>query len=110
MDGTPMKATDQAEPAAARQETVTKLSEGRMMAATPTSPLAVQLPELPPLAGVRLGATAAGIRYQGRTDLVMVELAPGSTVAGVFTRKQMPGCAGGVGTAPASRAARRAPW
>ena len=34
--------------------------------ASPVSPLAVPLPELPPLAGVRLGAAAAGIRYQGR--------------------------------------------
>ncbi len=55
------------------------------------SPLAVPLPELPPLAGVRLGAAAAGIRYQGRTDLVMIELAPGTTVAGVFTSSKCPG-------------------
>ena len=56
-----------------------------------TSPLAVALPELPPLAGVRLGAAAAGIRYQGRTDLVMMELAAGTTVAGVFTSNKCPG-------------------
>ena len=43
------------------------------------SPLAVPLPELPPLAGVRLNATEAGIRYQGRTDLVMMEVPAGST-------------------------------
>ncbi len=55
------------------------------------SPLAVDLPALPPLAGVRLGAAAAGLRYQGRTDLVMAELAPGTTVAGVFTRNRCPG-------------------
>ena len=55
------------------------------------SPLAVPLPALPPIAGVRLGAAAAGIRYQGRTDLVMVELAPGTTAAGVFTRNLCPG-------------------
>ena len=55
------------------------------------SPLAVPLPELPPLAGVRLGATAAGIRYQGRTDLVMIEVAPGSSAAGVFTSNKCPG-------------------
>ncbi len=59
--------------------------------AIPTSPLAVDLPELPPMAGVRLGAAAAGIRYQGRNDLVMLELAPGSTVAGVFTSNKCPG-------------------
>jgi glutamate N-acetyltransferase/amino-acid N-acetyltransferase len=55
------------------------------------SPLAVDLPTLAPLAGVRLGAIAAGIRYQGRTDLVLAELAPGTTVAGVFTRSKCPG-------------------
>ena len=59
--------------------------------ATPVSPLAVPLPELPPLAGVRLGAVAAGIRYKGRTDVVMAELAPGTTVAGVFTKSKCPG-------------------
>ncbi len=55
------------------------------------SPLAVALPRLPPIAGVRLGAAAAGIRYQGRVDLVMAELAPGTTVAGVFTQNRCPG-------------------
>ncbi len=55
------------------------------------SPLAVPLPDLPPLPGVRLGATAAGIRYQGRTDLLMVEVPAGSTVAGVFTANKCPG-------------------
>jgi glutamate N-acetyltransferase/amino-acid N-acetyltransferase len=59
--------------------------------ATPVSPLAVALPEMPPVAGVRLGAAAAGIRYQGRADLVMVELPVGSTVAGVFTSSKCPG-------------------
>lgn len=55
------------------------------------SPLALPLPELAPLAGVRLGAVAAGIRYKGRTDLVMAELVAGTTVAGVFTRNKCPG-------------------
>ncbi len=59
--------------------------------AIPVSPLAVSLPTLPPLAGVRFGATAAGIRYKGRTDLVMAEFAPGTAVAGVFTRNLCPG-------------------
>ncbi len=59
--------------------------------ATPVSPLAVALPALPPLAGVRLSAAAAGIRYQGRTDVVMAELAAGTTVAGVFTSNKCPG-------------------
>lgn len=55
------------------------------------SPLAVQLAELPPIAGVRLGAAEAGIRYRNRTDLVMMELAAGTTVAGVFTTNRCPG-------------------
>jgi glutamate N-acetyltransferase/amino-acid N-acetyltransferase len=59
--------------------------------ATAVSPLAVPLPELPPLAGVRLSAAAAGIRYQGRTDVVMMEVSPNSTVAGVFTSNKCPG-------------------
>lgn len=61
------------------------------MAKLPVSPLAVSLPELAPLAGVRLGVAAAGIRYKGRPDLLLVELAPGTTVAGVFTRNKCPG-------------------
>ena len=55
------------------------------------SPLAVDLPELAPLAGVRLGAIEAGIRYRNRTDLVMLELAAGTTAAGVFTTNRCPG-------------------
>jgi glutamate N-acetyltransferase/amino-acid N-acetyltransferase len=55
------------------------------------SPLAVPLPSMPPIAGVRLGAAAAGIRYQNRNDLVMAELAAGTTVAGVFTSNKCPG-------------------
>jgi glutamate N-acetyltransferase/amino-acid N-acetyltransferase len=57
----------------------------------PTSPLAMPLPEMPPVAGVRLGVAAAGIRYKGRPDLTMFEFAPGTTVAGVFTRNKCPG-------------------
>jgi glutamate N-acetyltransferase/amino-acid N-acetyltransferase len=59
--------------------------------ALPVSPRAVDRPALPPMAGVRLGAAAAGIRYKGRNDLVMVELAPGTTAAGVFTSSKCPG-------------------
>ena len=62
-----------------------------MAAPGAVSPLAVSLPPLPPIGGVRLGAASAGIRYQGRTDLVMAEFTPGTTVAGVFTRNRCPG-------------------
>ena len=44
------------------------------------------LPPLAPVAGVRLGTVSAGIKTLGRKDLVLMELAQGSTVAGVFTR------------------------
>lgn len=40
---------------------------------------------------MRLAAGAAGIRYQGRTDVVLVDLAQGTTVAGVFTTNKCPG-------------------
>ena len=43
-------------------------------------------PTFAPVAGVRLASTAAGIRYRGRDDLVLVELAPGATCAATFTR------------------------
>ncbi len=48
-------------------------------------------PDLAPLAGVRLAAYAAGVRYSGRNDVMVAELAPGSTIAGVFTQSTMPG-------------------
>jgi glutamate N-acetyltransferase/amino-acid N-acetyltransferase len=56
------------------------------------SPLAPErFPALVPIAGVRLAAHAAGIRYSGRNDLMLAELAPGSTVAGVLTQSRTPG-------------------
>jgi glutamate N-acetyltransferase/amino-acid N-acetyltransferase len=36
--------------------------------------------------GIRLATAAAGIRYKGRDDLVLIELAEGGTAAAVFTR------------------------
>ena len=42
--------------------------------------------EIAPVSGVRLAAAAAGIRYRDRDDLVLMELAEGSTVAAVFTQ------------------------
>jgi len=56
------------------------------------SPLAPRsFPELPSLAGVRLASAACGIRYQGRQDLMVALLDPGTTVAGVFTRSRTAG-------------------
>ncbi len=51
--------------------------------------MAVNLPplgDLAPVAGVRVAAARARIRQRQRDDLAIVELAPGSTVAGVFTQ------------------------
>jgi glutamate N-acetyltransferase/amino-acid N-acetyltransferase len=54
---------------------------------TAVSPLAPKsIVALPKLAGVRLTTMACGLRYKGRDDLMIAELAPGTTVAGVFTR------------------------
>ena len=51
------------------------------------SPLAPeQLPTLPPIAGVRLASAACAIRYRERDDLMLMELAPGTSIAGVLTR------------------------
>jgi glutamate N-acetyltransferase/amino-acid N-acetyltransferase len=52
----------------------------------PVSPLAPKSPaKLAPISGVRIGAGQAGIKYEGRDDVLMAVLAPGTTVAGVFT-------------------------
>ncbi|MEI6557428.1 MAG: bifunctional glutamate N-acetyltransferase/amino-acid acetyltransferase ArgJ [Rhodospirillaceae bacterium] len=56
------------------------------MALSPLAPAAV--PVLPAVAGVRLAVGSCGIKYQNRSDLMVAELAPGTTVAGVFTRSR----------------------
>ncbi|WP_372886438.1 bifunctional glutamate N-acetyltransferase/amino-acid acetyltransferase ArgJ [Shimia sp.] len=54
---------------------------------THVSPLApAGFPDLPVIAGAEFSALAAGVKYQGRKDVTLMRLAPGSTVAGVFTR------------------------
>ncbi|MHA6347261.1 bifunctional glutamate N-acetyltransferase/amino-acid acetyltransferase ArgJ [Roseivivax sp. CAU 1761] len=54
---------------------------------TERSPLAPErFPDLPVIKGVRFAAVAAGVRYAGRRDVMLAHLAPGSTMAGVFTR------------------------
>jgi glutamate N-acetyltransferase/amino-acid N-acetyltransferase len=45
---------------------------------------------MPPIDGVRLATAAAGIRYAGRTDVLVALLDPGTAVAGVFTRSKCP--------------------
>ena len=63
-----------------------------MVSATPpVSPLApTNVPEMPAIAGVKLATAAAGIRYKGRTDVLMAVMDPGTAVAGVFTKSKCP--------------------
>ncbi len=59
--------------------------------ATTVSPLApTNVPDLPPIEGVRLATAAAGIRYKGRTDVLLALFDKGTTVAGVTTRSKCP--------------------
>ncbi len=53
----------------------------------PVSPLApASFPVLPAIKGAEFAAVEAGVRYQNRKDVMLVRLAPGTTMAGVFTR------------------------
>lgn len=56
-------------------------------AAKPVSPLAPKggFPTLPTIKGASFAAVEAGVRYKNRRDVMLVHLAPGTTVAGVFT-------------------------
>ena len=51
------------------------------------SPLAPdRFPDLPTINGVRCAAGAAGVKYTNRVDVMVAKIAPGATLAGVFTR------------------------
>jgi len=55
------------------------------------SPLAPEsFPEMPDVKGVRFATAAAGIKYKGRTDVLLAEVAPGTAVAGVLTKSKCP--------------------
>jgi glutamate N-acetyltransferase/amino-acid N-acetyltransferase len=45
-------------------------------------------PHIPAIDGVRLATAAAGIRYPGRSDLLLALFDPGTTVAGVLTQSK----------------------
>jgi len=58
---------------------------------TAVSPLAPQhLPDMPAIAGVRIATAEAGIRYAGRTDVLLALFDAGTAVAGVFTKSKCP--------------------
>ena len=52
------------------------------------SPLAPKggFPDLPEIDGAEFAAVEAGVRYSGRKDIMLAKLAPGTAIAGVFTR------------------------
>jgi glutamate N-acetyltransferase/amino-acid N-acetyltransferase len=53
----------------------------------PLSPLApAAFPDLPVIDGVEFATAQAGVKYKGRTDVLLVRLAEGTSMAGVFTR------------------------
>ncbi|HWK38852.1 MAG TPA: bifunctional glutamate N-acetyltransferase/amino-acid acetyltransferase ArgJ [Hyphomicrobium sp.] len=55
----------------------------------PVSPFAPdQLPDVPEVPGVAFATAEAGIRYRGRTDLLLATFSPGTEVAGVLTRSK----------------------
>lgn len=55
---------------------------------TKVSPLAPKggFAPLPAIEGARFSNVQAGVRYKGRSDVMLVRLCPGTRVAGVFTR------------------------
>ena len=62
-----------------------------MAAPAPLSPLAPKkYPDLPPIPGVRFATIAAGVRYAGRTDVMLALFDAPATAAGVFTRSKCP--------------------
>ena len=69
-------------------DTAEKVAAGVKKKLNPVSPLAPKggFPALPRIAGVEYSTVAAGVRYAGRTDVMLARLAPGTTIAGAFTR------------------------
>ena len=65
---------------------VAKKAPAKSKSALAVSPLAPKkFAKLPPLSGVDLGTAAAGIKYKGRDDVLVIRLPEGTTAAGVFT-------------------------
>jgi glutamate N-acetyltransferase/amino-acid N-acetyltransferase len=59
-----------------------------MTAISPLAPAA--FPVLPPFAGTGIATAAAGIKYAGRADVLLMLFPAGTTAAGVFTRSRCP--------------------
>jgi glutamate N-acetyltransferase/amino-acid N-acetyltransferase len=59
--------------------------------AHPVSPLALPMPEMPPVPGVQVATGMAEIRYRAREDVMAMAFPAGTTAAGVFTKNRCPG-------------------
>lgn len=59
--------------------------------ALPVSPLALPMPEMPPVPGVQVATGMAEIRYRAREDVMAMAFPAGTTAAGVFTKNRCPG-------------------
>lgn len=57
---------------------------GKALAVSPLAP--ASFPTLPVIRGVSFATAAAGVKYKDRTDVMLALLAPGTAIAGVFTR------------------------
>ena len=63
-----------------------EIAEVKAKVKSPVSPLApAAFPALPVIEGVEFAAAPAGVRYAGRTDVMLAKIAPGAAIAGVFT-------------------------
>ncbi len=67
-----------------KQKSGAPISPATVASISPLAPSA--FPELPEIAGLRVAVVESGVRYRNRPDVMLAELAPGTTVAGVFTR------------------------
>ncbi len=90
----PTKAVSRKSPAKSQKKVINTKAVAKKSAAKPAkthpvSPLAPKsFANLPPLAGVRLATGEAGVRYHGRPDVLLSIFAPGTQVAGVFTKSK----------------------
>jgi len=85
---TKAKAQTAAKPSAPKSRTIASKPAAEGALRSPLAPKAYA--SLPPLAGVRLATGQAGIKYRDRSDVLLVVMAPGTQVAGVFTKSRAP--------------------
>ena len=82
-----------------------------MPSATPISTLAPKsYPDMPELGGVRMATAEAGIKYAGRTDLLVMNFEGGTSVAGVFTRSRCPSAPPSASPASTARTSTATRW